>query len=224
MNDTVVYGSASTSLSIQPTPLISIIAGGFQRYVGRNMTVITVDGSLSYDPDFPESPEFLWVVLKGFNEKLYFLFCHFFSARLVMFGILKSISLNHSEFVWCSALLLMLLSFGFFMLLFTKEGWSGWIWVGNVSFGTSSPGLSRTKCRKMIVVTQLFYGSLDFVRDNPGEPVPEETFTHSHLSWSSIVPYLLLPSTTIHGILPVQSTCLTVLFHNLCPSFSWSTS
>ena len=23
------------------------------------------------------------------------------------------------------------------------------------------------------------YGSLDFVRDNPGEPVPEETFTHS---------------------------------------------
>jgi len=27
--------------------------------------------------------------------------------------------------------------------------------------------------------TQLFYGSLDFVRDNPVEPVPEETFTHS---------------------------------------------
>jgi len=26
--------------------------------------------------------------------------------------------------------------------------------------------------------TQPFYGSLDFVRDNPGEPVPEETFTH----------------------------------------------
>jgi len=26
-----------------------------------------------------------------------------------------------------------------------------------------------------------FYGSVDFVRDNPGEPVPEETFTHSHL-------------------------------------------
>jgi len=29
---------------------------------------------------------------------------------------------------------------------------------------------------------QPFYGSLDFVRDNPGEPVPKETFTHSHLS------------------------------------------
>jgi len=35
--------------------------------------------------------------------------------------------------------------------------------------------------------TQAFYDSLDFVRDNSGEPVPEETFTHSHLSWSSIV-------------------------------------
>jgi len=54
-----------------------------------------------------------------------------------------------------------------------------------------------------ITHTQLFYGSMDFVRDNPGEPVPEEVFTHLHLSWSSIIPYLLHPSTTIHGILPV---------------------
>jgi len=54
-----------------------------------------------------------------------------------------------------------------------------------------------------------------FCRDNLGEPVSEETFTRPHLSWSSIVPYLLLPSNTIHGILPVQSTCLTVFFHNL---------
>jgi len=37
-------------------------------------------------------------------------------------------------------------------------------------------------------------------------------------------PYLLLPSNTIHGILTVQSTCLTVFFHNLSPSFLWSTS
>jgi len=28
--------------------------------------------------------------------------------------------------------------------------------------------------------TQPFYGSLDFVQDNPGEPMPEETFIHSH--------------------------------------------
>jgi len=72
--------------------------------------------------------------------------------------------------------------------------------------------------------TQPFYSSLDFVWDNPGEPVPEETFTHSHLSWSSVIPYLLPPSTAIHGIIPVQFTCLTVFFHNLAPSFLWSTS
>jgi len=75
-----------------------------------------------------------------------------------------------------------------------------------------------------ITHTQPFYGSMDFVWDNPGEPVPEETFTHSHLSWSSIVPYLLLPSNTIHGILLVQSMCLTIFFHNPSPSFLWSTS
>jgi len=53
---------------------------------------------------------------------------------------------------------------------------------------------------------------MDFVQDNPGEPVPEETFTYSHLS---IVPYLLHPSKTIHGILPVQSTRLTVFFSTI---------
>jgi len=69
--------------------------------------------------------------------------------------------------------------------------------------------------------TQPFYGSLDFVRDNSSEPIPEETFTHSHLSWSSIFPYLLPPSITIHDILPVQfmrlpdslfAQCLILLF------------
>ena len=37
-------------------------------------------------------------------------------------------------------------------------------------------------------------------------------------------PYLLSPSTTTHGILCIQSTCSTVFFHNLSPSFLWSTS
>jgi len=37
-----------------------------------------------------------------------------------------------------------------------------------------------------------FYGCVDFVWDNPGELVPEETFTHSHLSWSSIIPICFL--------------------------------
>ena len=40
--------------------------------------------------------------------------------------------------------------------------------------------------------TQPFYGSLHFVRDNPGELVQEETFTHSHSSWSSIIPICFL--------------------------------
>jgi len=31
-----------------------------------------------------------------------------------------------------------------------------------------------------------------FVRDYPGEPVPEETFTHSHLFWSSVICFLNL--------------------------------
>jgi len=34
---------------------------------------------------------------------------------------------------------------------------------------------------KSEIHTQPFYGSLDFVQDNPDEPVPEETFTtHSY--------------------------------------------
>jgi len=56
-----------------------------------------------------------------------------------------------------------------------------------------------------------------------GEPVPEEPFTHSHLSWSSIILYLLRPSTMIHSILP-DSMCLTVFLHSLPPSPLWSIS
>jgi len=62
--------------------------------------------------------------------------------------------------------------------------------------------------------TQPFNGPLDY---------PEETFTHSHASWSSDSIYQLIPSTTIHNIL-VQFTCLTVLFHNLSPGPLWSSS
>jgi len=76
----------------------------------------------------------------------------------------------------------------------------------------------------LLLLLQPFYSLLDFVLDNRGEPVPEETFTHSHLSWLSIIPYLLPLSIMIHGILPVQFMCLTVFFHNLCPSFLWSLS
>jgi len=38
-------------------------------------------------------------------------------------------------------------------------------------------------CPFACIHTQPFYGSQDFVWDNLGEQVPEETFTHSHLSY-----------------------------------------
>jgi len=53
-----------------------------------------------------------------------------------------------------------------------------------------------------------------FVQDYPGEPVLEETFTHSHVFWSSTILYQLPPFTMIHSILPVQFTrifCITYL-------------
>jgi len=53
-----------------------------------------------------------------------------------------------------------------------------------------------------------------FVQDYLGGPVSEETVAYSHPSWSSDILYQLPPSTTIHCILLVQFTCLTVLFHN----------
>jgi len=63
-----------------------------------------------------------------------------------------------------------------------------------------------------------------FVRDHLGEPIPKETFIHSHLSWSPIIFYQLLPSTMIHSILPIQFMCLTVFLHKLSLSPLWSTS
>jgi len=62
-----------------------------------------------------------------------------------------------------------------------------------------------------------------FVRDYPGELVREETFTHP-ASWSSSKLYQLLPSTTIHSILPAQTACLAIFFHNFSPCPFWSTA
>jgi len=67
--------------------------------------------------------------------------------------------------------------------------------------------------------TQPFYGSMDFVWDILGESVPEETFTQSHLLWSSIIPYLLHLSTTIHGILLFNLRAWQSFSHNLCQVF-----
>ena len=38
----------------------------------------------------------------------------------------------------------------------------------------------------------------------PGRPVPEETFTRSHSSWSTYFLYHLSPFATVHGILFIQ--------------------
>ena len=58
--------------------------------------------------------------------------------------------------------------------------------------------------------TQPFYCSLDFVWDNPGEPIPEKNI-HSRYHGHQM--------SLICFILPVHFTCLTVFFHNLSPSF-----
>jgi len=58
-----------------------------------------------------------------------------------------------------------------------------------------------------------------FVWDYPGEPVPEETFTHSTSNL-----YQLVPSTTIHSIFPVQISCLAIFLHDLSSCPLWSTS
>ena len=46
----------------------------------------------------------------------------------------------------------------------------------------------------------------------------------THHSDPSSNPYQLLPSTTIHSILPVQIKCLAIFLQNLSPCPLWSTS
>jgi len=71
--------------------------------------------------------------------------------------------------------------------------------------------------------TQPFYGSVESVWDNPGEPVPEETFTHSHSSWSSIIPICFL-----HLLRTIASSAFSPRalqsFSTISPSLLWSTS
>ena len=66
-----------------------------------------------------------------------------------------------------------------------------------------------------------------FVPDYPSEPGPEVTFSHSHLSWSTIILYLLPPSTiSLFKLCAWQSFCITsvqVFFGlSLAPSTSYS--
>ena len=52
----------------------------------------------------------------------------------------------------------------------------------------------------------------------------QKKLAHSHPSWSSDILHQLPPFTTIHSILWVQFTCLTILFDNLFPGPLWSSS
>jgi len=51
----------------------------------------------------------------------------------------------------------------------------------------TSPDNAVQQAKQTHTHTQPFYGSMDYVWDNPGEPVPEETFTNSRTSRSSII-------------------------------------
>jgi len=84
---------------------------------------------------------------------------------------------------------------------------------------------------RVVTHTQPFYGSLDFVWDNPGEPVPEETFTHSHcgyqlfLSASSIYYDPWHPMCSIYvpdSLFPQCLLCFFGLPLGLAPSTSYS--
>jgi len=67
-------------------------------------------------------------------------------------------------------------------------------------------GSQDTKPNTTRTTTTILWPS---VQEYLGEPVPEETFTHSHLPWSSTILYHLPPSTRIYSILLVQFKCLT---------------
>jgi len=72
----------------------------------------------------------------------------------------------------------------------------------------------------LLLLLQPFYGSLDFVQDNPGEPVPLETFTHSHLSWSSIIHPLSASICYDHWHPPCSIYLLVRLFAQSLSKFS----
>ena len=65
-----------------------------------------------------------------------------------------------------------------------KLGVEQWLVLAVMTMYTGAKTVVRTVYGN--THTQPFYGSVEFVRENPGEPVPEETFTHySHRSHQS---------------------------------------
>jgi len=70
---------------------------------------------------------------------------------------------------------------------------------------TQLPLLTHTTQFEHLSATKIGYNNTTllwpFVRNYSSEPVPEETLTHSHLSWLSTILYQPPPSTTIYSIL-----------------------
>ena len=90
--------------------------------------------------------------------------------------------------------------------------------------GTRSPAIAegpRDAHCVMLNAAQRTTVLRPFVRDYPGEPVPEETSIHSHLSCSSTILYQLHPSTMNHSIIPAQFTCLA-LWQSVCSTYNLS--
>ena len=87
-----------------------------------------------------------------------------------------------------------LLSLCFQQLTWVEMPRSEWVikWVNSFWTAYCGPFTTMKLFNNYTHNTEPFYGSVEFVRDNPGEPVPEETFTHSHSSWSSIIPICFL--------------------------------
>jgi len=91
---------------------------------------------------------------------------------------------------------------------------------GGPCHGTISTMVNPALRPKQQQQQQPFYGPLS--ETTWVSRYQKKTFTHSHLSWSSTIPYQHPPPTMVDSILPVQFICLTVFFHNLSPSPLWS--
>jgi len=73
---------------------------------------------------------------------------------------------------------------------------------------------TRAKYYLLLLLLQPFYSSLDFVWDYPGEPVPEETFTHSHVTPILIINHHLSTSSIYCN--PWHHPCSIYMSDSLC--------
>jgi len=126
-------------------------------------------------------------------------------VTLLTFCSLFAINVSRARFIFSSSA--------------TAQNTNSWLWVKVLhatrhKIGHFTDVLPSQSLGSVLNNTTTITVLWPFVRDYPGEPVPEETLTHPP-SWSSSNLHQLLPSTTIPSIIPVQITCLAVFLHNL---------